>query len=202
MPLRKSSPKKQPRAVKAADDAGAPMTPDQIMYLKELSQRAGDPEAFDETISRGEARKRIAALAGSSGARGAQRHDASAANLKSSQQTDTTGTGTRRCEQMRRTIPVTVHPEQECSNSVAKLERSGRPDQANEQRRRIEHGGQERPWNDGFPIRRHHLRGHRHRLPGGARSRGGPPSPRRHGHRAATGIPVQPLVRERARVHA
>jgi Protein of unknown function (DUF3072) len=45
-----------------ADDAGAPMTPDQIEYLKELARRAGDADAFDETLTRGEAQKRIAAL--------------------------------------------------------------------------------------------------------------------------------------------
>ena len=62
MPLRKGSPEDQPRAAKAADDADAPMTPDQIRYLKELSQRAGDPDAFDETLTFGEAQKRIVAL--------------------------------------------------------------------------------------------------------------------------------------------
>ncbi len=62
MSLRKSSRKDRPRAAKAADDADAPMTPDQFRYLKELSQRAGDPDAFNETLTFGEAQKRIAAL--------------------------------------------------------------------------------------------------------------------------------------------
>lgn len=63
MSLRKSSPE-IPRhgGAKAADDADAPMTPDQIKYLKELWRRAGDTDAFDETLTRGEAQKRIAAL--------------------------------------------------------------------------------------------------------------------------------------------
>ena len=40
MSLRKSSTEiAQQAAVKAADDADAPMTPDQIEYLKELSAR-------------------------------------------------------------------------------------------------------------------------------------------------------------------
>jgi DUF3072 family protein len=62
MPLRKNSRKDRQRATKAADEADAPMTADQTRHLKELSQRAGDPDSFDETITFGEARKRIVAL--------------------------------------------------------------------------------------------------------------------------------------------
>ena len=63
MSLRKGSAEiAQQAAAKAADDAGAPMTPDQIAYLKELGRRAGDVDAFDEALTRGEAQKRIAAL--------------------------------------------------------------------------------------------------------------------------------------------
>jgi hypothetical protein len=63
MPLHKSSRKDPPHAVAiAAGDADAPMTPDQIEYLKELWRRAGDTDAFDENLTRGEAQKRIAAL--------------------------------------------------------------------------------------------------------------------------------------------
>ena len=62
MSLRKNPPASRPAAAKAADDADAPMTPKQIEYLHELSRRAGDSDAFDETLTRGEARKRIAAL--------------------------------------------------------------------------------------------------------------------------------------------
>lgn len=39
-----------------------PMTPEQTKALKELARRAGDPDAFDATLSGGEAAKRIAAL--------------------------------------------------------------------------------------------------------------------------------------------
>jgi len=49
-------------AAKAPDDAGAPMTLAQIEQLKALSRQAGDPDAFGETLTRGEAQKRIAAL--------------------------------------------------------------------------------------------------------------------------------------------
>jgi hypothetical protein len=38
------------------------MTPDQLKYLKELWRRAGDTDAFDENLTRGEAQKRIIAL--------------------------------------------------------------------------------------------------------------------------------------------
>jgi hypothetical protein len=63
MSLRKGSAEiAQQAAAKAADDAGAPMTLDQIAYLKELGRRAGDVDAFDEALTRGEAQKRIAAL--------------------------------------------------------------------------------------------------------------------------------------------
>jgi hypothetical protein len=47
---------------KTADEAGAPMTLAQIAQLKALSRQAGDPDAFGETLTRGEAQKRIAAL--------------------------------------------------------------------------------------------------------------------------------------------
>ena len=49
-------------AAKTADDADAPMTLAQIAQLKALSGQAGDPDAFGETLTRGEAQKRIAAL--------------------------------------------------------------------------------------------------------------------------------------------
>lgn len=63
MSLRKSSPAvPQHTVAKAADDADAPMTPEQIKYLKELWRRAGDTDAFDENLTRGEAQKRITAL--------------------------------------------------------------------------------------------------------------------------------------------
>lgn len=45
-----------------AGDAGAPMTAGQRSRLKELAARAGDPDAYGETLTRGEARTRIAAL--------------------------------------------------------------------------------------------------------------------------------------------
>ena len=62
MSLRKSSPEIPHASVKAADDADAPMTPDQIKHLNELWRRAGDSDAFDENLTRGEAQKRITAL--------------------------------------------------------------------------------------------------------------------------------------------
>ena len=63
MSLRKRSTEIPHQAsVKAADDAEAPMTPDQIKYLKELWRRAGDSDAFDENLTKGEAQKRITAL--------------------------------------------------------------------------------------------------------------------------------------------
>ena len=39
-----------------------PMTGAQASYLKTLSEQADDPEAFDDTISKAEASKRIDAL--------------------------------------------------------------------------------------------------------------------------------------------
>ena len=39
-----------------------PMTGAQASYLKTLSEQADDPDAFDETISKAEASKRIDAL--------------------------------------------------------------------------------------------------------------------------------------------
>ena len=66
MTARKRTPAKRPAAgrpaAKAADDAGAPMTLEQIEQLKALSRQAGDPDAFGSTLTRGEARRRIAAL--------------------------------------------------------------------------------------------------------------------------------------------
>ena len=63
MSRRKSSTEiPQQASVKAADDAEAPMTRDQIKHLKELWRRAGDSDAFNENLTRGEAQKRIAAL--------------------------------------------------------------------------------------------------------------------------------------------
>jgi hypothetical protein len=61
MSLRKSSPEIPHASAKAAD-ADAPMTPDQIKHLNELWRRAGDSDAFDENLTRGEAQKRITAL--------------------------------------------------------------------------------------------------------------------------------------------
>jgi hypothetical protein len=58
MPLRKGP----PRAAKPAGNAEAPMTPEQTGRLQELSRRAGDVDAFDATLTCGEAAKRIAAL--------------------------------------------------------------------------------------------------------------------------------------------
>ena len=62
MSPRKDQSGSQPPAAKAADDADAPMTPDQLSYLNELWRRAGDSDAYGETLTRGEAQKRIAAL--------------------------------------------------------------------------------------------------------------------------------------------
>ena len=39
-----------------------PMTPEQADTLKALAQRAGDPDAFDTTLTSAQAAKRIAAL--------------------------------------------------------------------------------------------------------------------------------------------
>jgi hypothetical protein len=63
MSLRKSPLDSPPRA--AATPAGgteAPMTPEQLALLQELSRRARDTDAYDEALTRGEAQKRIAAL--------------------------------------------------------------------------------------------------------------------------------------------
>lgn len=62
MSLRKNAPEGQPPVARASDDPGAPMTADQTAYLRELWRRAGDSDAFDETLTMGEAQKRIAAL--------------------------------------------------------------------------------------------------------------------------------------------
>ena len=63
MPSRKGPPRSlRHAAAKAAGNADAPMTPEQIGRLQELSRRAGDTDAFDEMLTRGEAAKRIAAL--------------------------------------------------------------------------------------------------------------------------------------------
>jgi hypothetical protein len=40
----------------------APMTPEQTSRLQDLSRRAGDTDAYDETLTYDEAAKRIAAL--------------------------------------------------------------------------------------------------------------------------------------------
>ena len=40
----------------------APMTPEQGSRLQELARRAGDTDAYDATLTCGEAAKRIAAL--------------------------------------------------------------------------------------------------------------------------------------------
>jgi len=60
MPANKDPPERQPDA-KAAN-AAAPMTLEQINHLRTLWRRAGDPDAFDERLTQGEAQKRIAAL--------------------------------------------------------------------------------------------------------------------------------------------
>jgi hypothetical protein len=62
MSLRKR-PLDSPRAA-ATPAAGteARMTPEQSARLQELSRRAGDTDAYDETLTRNEAQKRIAAL--------------------------------------------------------------------------------------------------------------------------------------------
>ena len=62
MSLRKTSPEIPSASAKSDEDADAPMTPEQIKYLKELWRRAGDSDAFDENLTRGEAQKRITAL--------------------------------------------------------------------------------------------------------------------------------------------
>ena len=62
MSLRKNSPGSQPPAASTADDADAPMTAEQLEQLKELWRRAGDTDAYDETLTRAEAQKRISAL--------------------------------------------------------------------------------------------------------------------------------------------
>jgi hypothetical protein len=63
MSLRKTPTGNQPPgASPAADDADAPMTAEQLEQLKELWRRAGDTDAYDETLTRGEAQKRITAL--------------------------------------------------------------------------------------------------------------------------------------------
>jgi len=45
-----------------AADSRAPMTPAQAARLKALSIQAYEPEAFSETLTRGEAEERIATL--------------------------------------------------------------------------------------------------------------------------------------------
>jgi Protein of unknown function (DUF3072) len=62
MSSRKSSHEDRPRTRKRWDASDGPMTPDQIRHLKQLSQRAGDPDAFHEDLTFGEAQKRIVAL--------------------------------------------------------------------------------------------------------------------------------------------
>ena len=63
MSLRKSSPGiPHASGAKGAEDADAPMTPDQIKHLNDLWRRAGDTDAFDENLTKGEAQKRITAL--------------------------------------------------------------------------------------------------------------------------------------------
>jgi hypothetical protein len=62
MSLRKHPPGSQPPAASTADVADAPMTAEQLDRLKELWRRAGDTDAYDETLTRAEAQKRITAL--------------------------------------------------------------------------------------------------------------------------------------------
>jgi hypothetical protein len=63
MSLRKTPLEFPPSAAATpADDTEAPMTPEQLAMLKELWRRAGDTDAYDETLTRGEAQKRIVAL--------------------------------------------------------------------------------------------------------------------------------------------
>ena len=46
----------------AAEDASAPMTAEQLAALKRLVALTGDIDAYDETLTRAEAARRIAAL--------------------------------------------------------------------------------------------------------------------------------------------
>jgi hypothetical protein len=63
MSLRKTPLESPPSAAEtAAAETEAPMTPEQLALLKELWRRAGDTDAYDETLTRGEAQKRIEAL--------------------------------------------------------------------------------------------------------------------------------------------
>jgi hypothetical protein len=51
-----------PAAAKPAAATEVPMTPEQFALLKELWRRAGDTDAYDETLTRDEAQKRIVSL--------------------------------------------------------------------------------------------------------------------------------------------
>jgi hypothetical protein len=63
MSLRKNPLELSPHgATPATGDSETPMTPQQVEHLRELARRAGDPDSFDETLTSGEAAKRIAAL--------------------------------------------------------------------------------------------------------------------------------------------
>lgn len=59
---------KDPRDWTTGDE---PMTGAQASYLKTLSEEAGDPEAYDETLTKAEASERIDALQEQTG-RGAE----------------------------------------------------------------------------------------------------------------------------------
>ena len=61
----KTDPAPQSNTVKDPNDwttGDEPMTGAQASYLKTLSEEAKDPEAFDDTLSKAEASKRIDAL--------------------------------------------------------------------------------------------------------------------------------------------
>jgi hypothetical protein len=63
MSLRKSASElRGPVAAAAPAGTEAPMTPEQRARLQQLWRLAGDSDAFDETLTRGEAQKRIRAL--------------------------------------------------------------------------------------------------------------------------------------------
>ena len=58
-PAPNSNTQKEPKEWVSGDD---PMTGAQASYLKTLSEQAHDPEAFEETLTKADASKRIDAL--------------------------------------------------------------------------------------------------------------------------------------------
>jgi Protein of unknown function (DUF3072) len=54
--------RKSPLHSTPTDGTEAPMTVEQLALLQELSRRAGDTDAYDETLTRDQAQKRIDAL--------------------------------------------------------------------------------------------------------------------------------------------